>query len=571
MSSRYKCRNNPDSFCYICGEYTFERHRKQMSPVVHKAYKLYFGCPIGDQDKKWAPHFCCANCYVKLIQWWNGKPVSMAFGVPMVWREPKDHVTDCYFCLTNVRGFTSRKSKQHIGYPINVPSAIRPVPHNAEIPVPPVPRDEDKIRGVIENMPETETESPLDTSAGGNNSKDEEPLSASDPTYEPPKHVVPHLLSQGELNDLVRDLGLSKSKAELLGSRLQEWNLLQPSTRVTVYRDRELDFVNFFEKDDIMTFCKDIKGLMTALDRPYKASDWRLFIDASKTSLKAVLLHNGNLMSSVPVGYASLTKESYGVLQHVLTKIKYQDHKWKICGDFKIIAMILGMQGGYTKYCCFLCEWDSRARKEHFVRTVWPTRKLTVGEKNVTNESLVAPKDVILPPLHIKLGLMKQFVKAMDRNGQGFAYLTTKFPRLSDAKIKEGVFVGPQIRYLMKDDTFDTLLSRKEKRSWIAFKKVCKQFLGRHRSEDYKDVVKEMLNAYKDMGCNMSLKVHFMHSHLDYFPDDCSKVSDEHGERFHQEIAAMENRYEGKWQPSMLADYCWNLKRDCDDKYKRKK
>uniref|UniRef100_A0A6P7GZL2 Uncharacterized protein LOC114344943 n=1 Tax=Diabrotica virgifera virgifera TaxID=50390 RepID=A0A6P7GZL2_DIAVI len=144
----------------------------------------------------------------------------------------------------------------------------------------------------------------------------------------------------------------------------------------------------------------------------------------------------------------------------------------EIFGDFKIIAMILGMQGGYTKYCCFLCEWDSRARKEHFVRTVWSTRKLTVGEKNVTNESLVAPKDVILPPLHIKLGLMKQFVKAMDRNGQGFAYLTTKFPRLSDAKIKEA------------------LLSRKEKRSWIALKKVCKQFLGRHRSENYKDVRK---------------------------------------------------------------------------------
>jgi len=37
----------------------------------------------------------------------------------------------------------------------------------------------------------------------------------------------PHLLTQGELNDLVRDLKLSKKQAELLGSRLRGWNLLQ--------------------------------------------------------------------------------------------------------------------------------------------------------------------------------------------------------------------------------------------------------------------------------------------------------------------------------------------------------
>jgi hypothetical protein len=60
---------------------------------------------------------------------------------------------------------------------------------------------------------------------------------------------------------------------------------------------------------------------------------------------------------------------------------------------------------------------------------------------------------VYLPPLHIKLGLMKNFVKAIDHNGQGFLYLQRKFPRNSDAKIKEGIFIGPQIRELMKDKT----------------------------------------------------------------------------------------------------------------------
>jgi hypothetical protein len=56
---------------------------------------------------------------------------------------------------------------------------------------------------------------------------------------------------------------------------------------------------------------------------------------------------------------------------------------------------------------------------------------------------------------------------------------------------------------------------------------------------------------------------------LDFFPDNLGAVSDEHGERFHQDIAGMENQ--GKWSPSMLADYCWTLKRDVPQaKYARK-
>jgi hypothetical protein len=50
-----------------------------------------------------------------------------------------------------------------------------------------------------------------------------------------------------------------------------------------------------------------------------------------------------------------------------------------------------------------------------------------------------------------------------------------------------------------------------------------------------------------------------LHSHLDFCPNNCGMVSDEHRERFHQEIAAMEKRYQGKRSTSMLADYCWTL------------
>jgi len=62
------------------------------------------------------------------------------------------------------------------------------------------------------------------------------------------------------------------------------------------------------------------------------------------------------------------------------------------------------------------------------------------------------------------------------------------------------------------------------------------------------------------MGCNMSLKAHFLYSHLDFFPEYLGAVSDEHRQRFHQEISTMEKQYQGKWSPSMLADYCWTLR-----------
>ncbi|GBN73138.1 hypothetical protein AVEN_9663-1 [Araneus ventricosus] len=64
------------------------------------------------------------------------------------------------------------------------------------------------------------------------------------------------------------------------------------------------------------------------------------------------------------------------------------------------------------------------------------------------------------------------------------------------------------------------------------------------------------------MGCNMSLKIHFLRSHLEFFPENLGSVSEEPGERFHQDISNMGAHYQGKWNPKMLADYCWTLKMD---------
>ncbi|UYV75686.1 hypothetical protein LAZ67_13001000 [Cordylochernes scorpioides] len=193
------------------------------------------------------------------------------------------------------------------------------------------------------------------------------------------------------------------------------------------------------------------------------------------------------------------------------------------------------------------------------------------GYKNIANLPLIDSENIYLPPLHIKLGLMKNFVKAMDRNASGFAYLKQNISSISEAKIKEGIFVGPQIRELQQDGNFQNSLNEVEAAAWNSFRNVCKNFLGSVKVENYRDIVNDLLLSYKALGCNMSLKIHFLHSHLDFFPDNLGAVSDEHGERFHQAISSMEKRYQGKWSPAMLADDCWALKRDLPQATYRRK
>ena len=93
---------------------------------------------------------------------------------------------------------------------------------------------------------------------------------------------------------------------------------------------------------------------------------------------------------------------------------------------------------------------------------------------------------------------MKQFVKALNKEYACFKYIRENIPNLSVEKVKEGVFVGPQIRKLTKDLQF-----------------------------------------------RMSLKVHFLHEHFDHFPQNLDDMCEKHGERFHQGIEIMETRYQG--------------------------
>ncbi|GFR19513.1 uncharacterized protein TNCT_73241 [Trichonephila clavata] len=109
----------------------------------------------------------------------------MQFAVPMDWREPTNHVDNCYFCMTPPMNMGwSRKKKGRLKYSC-IPSAIQAVPHSADMPI----LDPSKKWEIVQDYVE-----------------DEEfisPGTSHDPDFEAEDLNEPHRLNQAELSDLV--------------------------------------------------------------------------------------------------------------------------------------------------------------------------------------------------------------------------------------------------------------------------------------------------------------------------------------------------------------------------------
>ncbi|CAH1114823.1 unnamed protein product [Psylliodes chrysocephalus] len=185
MERRY-CLNNPNNFCYICGSYVVVKQRQTITSFVKNVYHAYFGVKIGNQDKSWAPHSVCSVCVKALRNWQKGRQKSLSFGVSMVWLEPRNHSDDCSFFSCNVQGF-NRKNKKHIVYP-NLDSAIRPVPHRPDVPIPIAPKE---IENGISSVSEESNSDPYDSNFT-------------------PDFRKPEVFNYSQLNDLIRDLHLPK-------------------------------------------------------------------------------------------------------------------------------------------------------------------------------------------------------------------------------------------------------------------------------------------------------------------------------------------------------------------------
>ena len=120
---------------------------------------------------------------------------------------------------------------------------------------------------------------------------------------------------------------------------------------------------------------------------------------------------------------------------------------------------------------------------------------------NVPNNQIISRDKIVFPPLHIKLGLMKQLVKALRLDSECFYHLVYTFPALTYEKIKAGVFHEPQIRTLVRDQEFFKKMNAKEKAAWLVFADVMKNFLGNKKAQNYEILVSKMLIAFRDLGC----------------------------------------------------------------------
>ena len=124
--------------------------------------------------------------------------------------------------------------------------------------------------------------------------------------------------------------------------------------------------------------------------------------------------------------------------------------------------------------------------------------------------------------------MMKQFVKALNKESDCFKYVCGVFQALRSEKLRVGIFDGSQIRRLMNDKRFVLSMT-----AWLSFPAVVKNFLGNFKAPYYRELVDELLDSFQKLGFNMSVKVHFMYSPLDYFPENLGAMSEEQGERFY--------------------------------------
>ena len=156
-----------------------------------------------------------------------------------------------------------------------------------------------------------------------------------------------------------------------------------------------------------------------------------------------------------------------------------------------MFGFLLGLQGGYTKFPWFLCLWVSRARTEHWIKKDWPVHsELIPGSLNVLVPPLVKRSQIVFFPLHIKLGIMKQFVKALEKDGNCFECICTKFPGLTIEKLKAGIFDEPQIQKLTNNANFCKYMNPAELSAWKAFTNVVKFFVGKQRHPTTKGFLK---------------------------------------------------------------------------------
>ena len=121
--------------------------------------------------------------------------------------------------------------------------------------------------------------------------------------------------------------------------------MVEKDVKVSCYRKHNRDLSLAFKVERPLCYCHDMEELFQTLGVVHIVKECRAFIDSSKRSLKAVLLHIRNKKPSIPIAHFAQLKESYDSIEILLTTIYYSDYQCSLCGDFKVIGILMGLQG----------------------------------------------------------------------------------------------------------------------------------------------------------------------------------------------------------------------------------
>lgn len=103
------------------------------------------------------------------------------------------------------------------------------------------------------------------------------------------------------------------------------------------------------------------------------------------------------------------------------------------------------------------------------------------------------------------------------------------------------------------------MLDENASNTWDSIRAVIENVLCKNRSPHYRGFIDNMMQSFDTFDVHMSLKIHMLHAHFDFYERQLATESDEAGERFHQTIMTFEDRFAGKKMNSMLADFCWSI------------
>ena len=223
-----------------------------------------------------------------------------------------------------------------------------------------------------------------------------------------------------------------------------------------------------------------------------------------------------------------------------------------------MVNFLLGQQSGFTKYPCFLCMWDSSTD----LRTI--PRRTSLHEMKWCRVDPTALSTILLwtdtkYSFHRCTSSLAWFNSSPKPWTGMVATSLTCVMFFQDYPLRNWKVASLMVLKFVSSSEILSLTSQWPNQNRKHGKPLF--WLWRTFWVTPKPVIMKNLSP-TCLGCNMSIKMHYLFSHIDRSPENLGAMSDEQEERFHQDIKEMETRYQRRWDAAMMADYCWTMKRD---------